>query len=184
MWRVGLAKNTRDLNNILTLQQANMKAVLSEEEQNREGFITVQHRLDQLEEMLAAAPQIVAYDNDLLAGFALVMPPSLRDTIPVLRPLFALIDTLVYRNVALPDLNYYVMGQICIDKNYRGEGVFSALYLEHQSLLSKDYDYCVTEISTSNTRSLRAHQKIGFEVIHTYKDPLDEWHVVLWDWTT
>jgi RimJ/RimL family protein N-acetyltransferase len=36
----------------------------------------------------------------------------------------------------------------------------------------------VTEVSTSNTRSLRAHARVGFEVVTTYRDATDEWAVV------
>ena len=56
------------------------------------------------------------------------------------------------------------------------------LYGHHKKLFEKAYDFVITEISTSNTRSLRAHEKIGFKIIYTYKDVLDEWNVVLWDW--
>ena len=75
------------------------------------------------------------------------------------------------------------MGQICVGKDYRGQGVFRQLYLAHRERLSQDFDYCITEVSTSNIRSMRAHQNIGFQVLHTFTDELDEWNIVLWDWT-
>ena len=182
MWSLRHAQTPEDLSNILALQQANMKAALSEEEKKKEGFITVQHTHKQLEEMAALAPQIVAYDGDVLAGFALVMSPEMRDTIPVLRPLFALIDNLTFNDKPLAQQQYYVMGQVCVHKEYRGKGVFKALYAHHKNVLSEKYSCCITEISTANRRSMRAHEKVGFQNIHTYTDPLDEWHVVLWDW--
>jgi L-amino acid N-acyltransferase YncA len=74
------------------------------------------------------------------------------------------------------------MGQICVDKAYRGKGVFELLYQKHREIFEKSYDFIVTEISTRNTRSLRAHEKVGFKTIHTYRDSMDEWNVVVWDW--
>jgi len=74
------------------------------------------------------------------------------------------------------------MGQICIDKTYRGKGIFNILYQKHKELYSHKYDLLVTEISVNNPRSLRAHEKVGFKIIHTYHDALDEWAVVVWDW--
>jgi hypothetical protein len=56
------------------------------------------------------------------------------------------------------------------------------LYEEHKRLFRKEYDFVITEISTINKRSIAAHKKIGFKTIHTYRDALDEWNVVLWDW--
>jgi hypothetical protein len=47
---------------------------------------------------------------------------------------------------------------------------------------SKDYGFILTEVSTSNKRSLSAHQAIGFKTIYTYKDAMDEWEIMVWDW--
>lgn len=35
------------------------------------------------------------------------------------------------------------------------------------------------------TRSLRAHEQVGFEPIHRYQDGdgADEWVIVAWDWS-
>jgi RimJ/RimL family protein N-acetyltransferase len=44
------------------------------------------------------------------------------------------------------------------------------------------YDFVITEIATHNTRSLRAHEKVGFRLLHNYTDATDEWDVVLWNW--
>ena len=74
------------------------------------------------------------------------------------------------------------MGQVCVDKAYRGKGVFDMLYQHHKQVLKDRFDFVVTEISTNNLRSVRAHEKVGFKNIHTYKDAVDEWSVVLWDW--
>ncbi len=74
------------------------------------------------------------------------------------------------------------MGQICIAKVYRGQGLFEQLYNYHKEIYQPQFDLFVTEISTRNHRSLRAHEKVGFKTIHTHRDNLDEWRVVAWDW--
>ena len=183
MTNIRKAKTTLDLKNILLLQGENMKSTLSEKEQIEEGFITVRHTLDQLKKMQIASPQILAFDKEKLAGYALVMPRELKATIPVLIPMFSLLDTLSYDGTPIKNLSYYVMGQICIGKDYRGQGVFRQLYAAHKEFLSSQYDYCITEVSSSNTRSMGAHLKVGFEILHTFTDASDEWNIVLWDWT-
>jgi L-amino acid N-acyltransferase YncA len=40
----------------------------------------------------------------------------------------------------------------------------------------------VTEVSTKNQRSLKAHEKVGFKNVFTYEDGIDEWNVVIWNW--
>jgi len=74
------------------------------------------------------------------------------------------------------------MGQVCVAAPYRGKGVFDLLYNQHKAAFSHKYDFVITDIATRNTRSMRAHARIGFKKIHTYRDELDEWDTVLWDW--
>ena len=97
--------------------------------------------------------------------------------------MFNLLDTLTYKGTPVKDLRYYVMGQICVAKAYRGKGVFRQLYAAHKKHLSGTYDFCITEISSRNLRSMRAHEKVGFTLLHRFSDATDEWNIVLWDWT-
>jgi GNAT superfamily N-acetyltransferase len=110
------------------------------------------------------------------------MPRECRPLVPVLEPMFALLDGLAYQGQPLASRRFYVMGQVCVDKAHRGKGLFDALYHQHREQLRLRYDLCVTEIATRNTRSLRAHARVGFETVHTYRDASDTWAVVLWDW--
>ena len=173
----------RDLIDILTLQKKNTKTAILREEMETQGFVTVEHSLRQLENMQAQIPQIIAVKNQMLAGYALSITRELKASIPVLTPLFERLDNLFYNGLAIKDLSYYVMGQICVDKAFRGQGVFRQLYAAHKALLSKQYNYCVTEVSTRNLRSMQAHYAIGFELLHCFTDTQDEWNIVLWDWT-
>ena len=58
-----------------------------------------------------------------VVGFALVMLSNFRNEIEVLIPMFERIDELVPK-----DKTYVIMGQICVDKNYRKQGIFRGLY--------------------------------------------------------
>jgi hypothetical protein len=78
---------------------------------------------------------------------------------------------------------YYVMGQVCVAKSWRGTGVFDHLYAAHRKHLHGRFDACVTEISVRNTRSLKAHMRVGFEELERYRDATDEWVVVIWSWS-
>ena len=168
---------------ILALQQQNLKQNISAEEMQEQGFVTVVHSLEELRVMHAEHPSIIVMDGAALAGYALVMPPACGDAIPVLRPMFQQIAEINYKGAPINSCNWYVMGQVCVAKAYRGKGVFGMLYHAHRSLLRHRYNLCVTEISTSNTRSQRAHEKVGFTTILTHRDAADEWNIVLWDWT-
>jgi hypothetical protein len=127
-------------------------------------------------------PQIIIKEDDKVLGYALVALKEARYFHEDLEAMMRKLESLEYNGTPLSEYKYYVMGQVCIDKGRRSKGLFAMLYQKHKELFQKEYDFVITEISSQNTRSLRAHEKIGFETIRTYRDDLDEWNVVLWDW--
>jgi hypothetical protein len=178
-----VALNDRDLRQILSLQLENLASKVSDEVKLSEGFVTVQHDLPLLRSMNLAAKQIIARDQEVVIAYALAMRPEIRHMVPVLVPMFNVLDSLFYKGESLSNTRYYVMGQVCVDYRYRGQGIFSGLYNKHREVYANEYDFCVTEISTRNQRSMKAHAKVGFKTIHTFRDKTDEWNIVIWDWT-
>jgi ribosomal protein S18 acetylase RimI-like enzyme len=179
---IKFAESEDELKQILKLQSSNLMQNVSVEAKRSDGFVTVKHDLDLLTKMNYAAGQIVAVDNDIVVGYALVMLKEFREMIPVLSPMFEMFNKLSFKRKRLSDYSFYVMGQICISENYRGKGIFEKLYLLHKKAYSHMFDICVTEVSSKNTRSMRAHQKIGFQTIYSFEDMTDNWHILVWDW--
>ena len=180
---IKLADKTQELHQILALQKENHFSNLSKEDIDNKGFVTVKHSFDILEKMNVKAPQVIAKDNNLVVAYALVMLLEFKNLIPVLVPMFSTFETIKFKGKKLSEFNFYVMGQICVKDNYKRKGIFKKLYLKHKEVYSSLYDYCVTEVSSSNKPSMLAHYKIGFKTIHKFKDETDEWNILLWDWT-
>ena len=180
---IGKISEEKHILQLLDLQQRNLKKNISKEEMDEQGFVTVEHNFDKLHAMNSSLPQIVAYKNNTIVGYALSMPITFKNIIPELTPMCELLDTLHYQGLPLKKYNYYIMGQICIDKSARGIGVFKKLYEMHAQEFAGKFDFIVTEVSINNKRSMRAHEKVGFKTIHEYFDPEnnDTWAVVLWD---
>ena len=177
-----LVSSPVELQQILQLQQANLLANIDELEMQSQGFVTIRHDLSKLQQMHDLAPSVIIKDNDNLVAYALTMFRECRKLIPDLEPLFATLDQLAWNNRPINDYRYYVMGQVCIAKEYRGKGLFHELYAHHRKVYQPQFDLFITEISSRNHRSLRAHEKVGFKIIHSHKENLDEWQVVAWDW--
>jgi len=175
--RVGLAESDRDLEGILALQRA-LRAPTPD------GFVTVRHTLEVLRAMHALAPSVVARDDaGEVVGYALVMPRETRALVPILEPMFAKVEELPPPALsAAPDPRWYVMGQIAVAPAWRGTGVFDAMYAEHRARYQDRFDAVVTEVATRNPRSLRAHERVGFRTLLTYRDETDEWALIAWDW--
>lgn len=177
-----ITRNFTDLQQILDLQQCNLVKKLSVAERQDQGFVTVEHTMETLEQMHNLAPSIIIKDNDRVIAYALTMLKECRELISELVSMFNNMDKLEYKGKALNEYSFYVMGQICIDKAYRGQGLFDKLYQQHKQQYSHRFNLLVTEIATRNTRSMRAHERVGFKTINVYRDELDEWAVVVWDW--
>jgi len=181
MLRFGPIQTEESLQEILNMQLANLPKAISRQEAREQGFVTVAHSVELLGEMNQPYRHSGAWHDNRLVGYALVMEKRFSDRIPVLFPMFELLDGLRYREKLLADWRYFVMGQICIDKPFRGSGIFAGLYQDLKDRLHPYFDLIATEIATRNVRSIRAHEKLGFEKIHTYVDPDgEEWDIVVW----
>jgi hypothetical protein len=176
-----------ELGQILDLQAANLVSALTPDTRASQGFVTVRHDAGVLERMNAAAPGIIAKDGDRVVGYALVMPRAFAADVPILQPLFEMLDALSWRGRLLRDwTRWFVMGQICIAEGYRGRGIFEGLYRTMAAGYRDRYDATITEVAARNTRSLRAHARAGFQTLHVYADATtgEDWHVIGLDFTT
>lgn len=178
-----LVSHTEELRQILQLQQQNLFQHLAEEESRSQGFVTMQHSLEILQQMHDLAPAVIIKDNEQVVAYALSMLKECRHLMPELSSMFELFDRLGWKGKPLNEYRYYVVGQICVAKAYRGMGLAEALYRHHRQVYQQRFDLFLTEIATRNTRSIKAHEKVGFQIIHIHKDVLDEWAIVGWDWS-
>ena len=182
MFPASIVTHSDELQQILKLQEENLLNNIDNAEMQSQGFVTLHHSIAILKKMHSLAPSVIIKDNDKVIAYALSMLRECRQLVPDLEPMFSLLDKLIWKNKPLNDYSFYVMGQICIAKQYRGQGLFDELYRHHKKIYQSQFDLFITEISTRNQRSIHAHERVGFETIHTHQDELDEWLVVGWDW--
>jgi hypothetical protein len=177
-------KNDDDVRGILALQQKNLKKNLTPEQIQSQGFLTVEHKFSVLKAMNDAQPSVIVKDGDTVVAYCLAMFPQFRNDVPELIALFDTIDDIDYDGQTLKDFKYVVMGQVCVGEGYRGMGFFDGMYQKLREELSAKFELCVTDISTNNTRSLKAHARVGFIPVKDFHDAtLDEvWRVVVWNW--
>ena len=171
-----------DLEGIIALQKANLSANISKQEAKNQGFVTVVHDTKLLEKMGERFPHTIAKCGEQVVAYALSMTQDFRDEIPVLVPMFEKIDSLKWGNIFLRDSRYVVMGQVCVSKAYRGKGIFKGLYHQMRQTMQPSFEAVVTEIAKRNTRSFRAHEKVGFQLLHEYPSASEIWQIVAWDW--
>ena len=173
------ALSNEELIQILELQRVNLNTITTEEERKSEGFITVHHDFRILKAMNDKCAHTIAKSNGKVVGYALSMLKEFKKDIPVLIPMFNEIDGHVD-----PNLSYIAMGQICIDKAFRKQGLFKGLYNAMKEHVKHDFNAIITEVDENNIRSLNAHYAVGFKTIHTYRSNNQDWHVISWDINT
>ena len=171
-----------EVQQILDLQALNHASVLGADTMREQGFLTVRHEPDVLLRMNRTAPAIIAKAGEQVVGYALVMPREFAAEVPVLLPMFAMLDKLEWNNEALrANPRWFVMGQICVADGYRGQGIFDGMYLKMKEVCREQYDFTITEVAERNTRSIRAHERVGFQTLHQYPDETsgERWRVVI-----
>lgn len=175
-----IARGERHFAQILELQAVNHFRNVDYDVQSREGFVFASHTPSILKKMAAVLPQIIALDGEHLAGYCLAMGVDLRGEVPMLAPMFEQFRHCGYMGRPLTERRFFVGGQVCVERGYRGQGLMADLYRELRERTRDAYELCVTEIARRNDVSLRAHLKLGFEEVARYGDGVEEWIVVVW----
>ncbi len=172
--KYGTVHKGSELLQILELQKSNLAQNLSGEEKGTEGFVTVVHTLELLTRMNEEFPHVIARDGEKVVGYTLCMHPKFSQEIEVLKPMFSEIEKSDARN-----REYMVMGQVCIDKEYRKKGIFRNLYKTMLQVIQPHFECIITEVDAANVRSLQAHYAIGFRVLKRYHSDGHDWHLIL-----
>lgn len=168
------ATDASELKQILELQQRNLFARISVEEQHKEGFLTVSHSFELLKKMNVVCPHIIAIANNKVVGYTLCMHPKFSNEIEILKPMFLEIETVI------PKIeNYIIMGQVCIAKNYREKGVFRKLYQTMSDSIKPEFDAIITEVDAKNVRSLKAHYAVGFKLLKSHFSRGQDWELII-----
>ncbi len=173
----------QDLDGISRLSSANLKTtLLNEEDIKTEGYVTWQYPVTLLQKLHQYHPSVVAFAEKQIVGYALIVLREARVDHPEFDVVLDRLDPILYKEKPLGSYNYYAMGQVCVAKNYRGEGVFRKLFETHKKQMQGQYEFVVTTIAVGNPRSIRAHEAVGFKIIHEFDDHFGNWIVVVWDW--
>ena len=181
----GIAETDECLRQILELQERNLAKNISQEEFHKEGFVTVKHTFDLLKRMNEPYGHIVARHNDKIIGYTLVLLRDLGHEIALLNTMFERINTTPMpfsdnQQKNLGESKYFVIGQVCIDKDYRGQGIFPGLYAEMKRRMAPHFEWIFSLVSRRNPRSLRAHAKVGFQTFVDYEQGSEHWELIGW----
>jgi len=177
------AVEDQSLVQILKLQSQNLKENLSQEERDSQGFVTAKHTFEQLKEINLKENAVIATSYGKVIAYAIAMRRETGKGMPVFDRLFEEVDKIKIGEMKFTHFPYIFVGQLCIAKEFRGQGLVEKLYAFFSAEMQNKYDFIVTDISQENPRSLKAHEKSGYKKIQHFFDFYNNsyWDIVIKD---
>ena len=175
--------SVEELTGVLALHQENYFKNISKEESLAEGFVTAEYDGKSLQLMHTLCPSVIAKDGEEVVGYVLAVTKEFYGHNKLLDQLFDSIDKLNFEGQALVDQNYILCGQLCVKKGHRGQGIARKMYEYYRDEMHNQYPYCITDVASSNPRSVKAHSKTGFQVIDSTSYDGVKFDIILWDWS-
>lgn len=158
-----------DFEKMVQLQNKYLKSVLSTEEQAN-GFLSVAFTADQFRAMdkdLCIA--VCSDDQDQLRGYLCSSTPQFNQQFPLLASMINRFPHIQYRNKPVSTYHSFLTGPGCVDKKFRGQGIYLNLYQKLFEMIPPEYEIALTMISDDNPRSLNGSKNSGREVLGQFE---------------
>ena len=158
-----------DIPQIQTLQKTYHIASIREEDK-KNGFVTTLFTAEQMAELIDREEGIsLACDKERIVGYAMAGSWDFWSKWPLFQQMIADLPNINYLGRTLTTENSYQYGPVCIDMEYRGQGVLESLFQYSTGQMSRRYPVLITFINQINERSFAAHtKKVGLDVIKTF----------------
>ena len=179
---VQLCSSYDEILQIKSLQNLNLKCNIDLEEANKEGFVTAVYSVDYLKVMNDSTAAVIATFDSKVVGYLLAVDCATALKHELLSKIIDVADSVLLKFPGLANVKYIIVGQLCIAKEFRGQGLVQKMYQLFYDTYHTNYDACVTDIAESNPRSLRAHAKCGFQVMERLDHGGALFDLVVWDW--
>lgn len=135
-----------------------------------DGFVTTLFTEEQFKEIIEKENGLfVATDNNRVIAYAMAASWEYWSAWPLFQYMLKDLSSTEYLGKNLSIENSYQYGPVCIDKDYRGTEVLPNLFEFSRREMNKRYPILITFINHINPRSLRAHEKLGVEVIKNFE---------------
>ena len=162
--------NSHDIDGILSLQDKYLYSKLSETER-KSGFVTTPFTVNQIEVIFKENGLFVAEnENNIIVAYAFAGSWKYFEQWEIFNFMVSRFPQLSFNGNEITTVNSFQYGPICIDKDYRGNGVLNLLFEEMRIEFNKKYPISVTFINKVNEISTAAHtRKLNWEIIDEFE---------------
>ena len=101
----------------------------------------------------------VARDGARVTAFALAAPWGFWSQWPFFRNMIRILGNYRFGGATLTEENSYQYGPVCVDRDYRGRGVFERVFAASLRTMEDRYPIMVTFVNQANPRSYAAHSR-------------------------
>ena len=147
-----------DVNGILALQELYLISNLSETEKTA-GFVTTPFTTVQITQVIQQENLFIAKDKNRVIAYLFTGSWNFFSQWPIFNYMTSLFPTLKFIDFNITTSNSFQYGPICIDKEYRGQGIILPLFELMRNQLQVQYPLSVTFINKINVPSTLAHTK-------------------------
>lgn len=171
-----------DIDKILALHSKYQIATIKEEDK-KDGFVTTAFSKEELQDIIEKEQGIfIAIEDDKVVGYVMAASWQYWSAWPIFAYMIQYLGELEYLGEKLSTENSYQYGPVCIDKDFRGSGLFEKLFHFALKQMAKRYKILVTFINKINHRSYAAHtKKLGLEVIQEFEFNNNNYYELVFD---
>jgi hypothetical protein len=121
-------------------------------------------------------------DNNKIIGYALAGRWDFFLQWPIFESMVIKFNNLIFKSKKLSLENSFQYGPVCIDKNYRGDGLLQKLFFKICSNFVSDYSFGMTFINENNIRSYMAHtKKLGMVNVGKFTFNQSSYYILAFD---
>lgn len=160
----------KDLDSILALHKRYHVNTITAEDKP-DGFVTTNFTPEQLNNLLEKEKGItIATVGDTVISYAMAASWEFWSEWPLFAHMIEKLPEHSYHGQVLGVENSYQYGPMCVDKAYRGTGVFEKVFTASLHSMKERYPTMVTFINQINHRSYAAHtQKVKLDRVCTFQ---------------
>lgn len=162
--------NIKDIKGVLSLQERNLYSKLSEKEREN-GFVTTPFTVKQIEEIIKQNGIFIAENkNKKIIAYAFAGSWKYFEQWEIFNFMTSRFSKLSFKEKDITTKNSFQYGPVCIDKDYRGNGLLNLIFEEMRIEFLKKYPISITFINKVNVISEKAHtKKLGWKIIDEFE---------------
>ncbi len=159
----------QDYSPIVIMQNENLNTVLTAEEKASEGFLSHPFSAEDFQVMNKEIAVIVASCGKEVVAYHRASSCQYHQSVPLFACMLERFAKVLYEGKPLVNYTCFMLGPMCIVKNYRGKEIYLKLWQELTKHIPAGLEMGVAPASEANPRALHAHtQKAGMLVVDRF----------------